>query len=551
MKISTSSISIRLIVCALVGISSLVIGCSRQGGGAGSETPQTFLNEFRLSKRVPPTAFAAILGSNSSEAAKKYHASPWGKSPSGWSQKIAESLPSDGNNARQQFTQVIKALESAGVMKDGALSSEAVKEYAIVGALDKVRHRVEFGFLAETSSADVSSAVLAKLKEVPGFESTDGGKTLQSTFKARGSDSDATSLYLTHDKEFLFVSTAPALLQQLTNNAETTWHTSMQNDALLADALKKLPRRGAPLSVGLVNLTELVSEFPTQDGSKVRSPFSRLVFSAQMADAAHFVGAVTVDPQELESPWVTSLRSAKRMDSYSMVPGDAVGVVSLQTALFKTLHEAMMPYMGPEQQAKAAPLASALQDVVGATVAVRGARGASPFPELLVAIEAKDAPALQAQLGGMLGALAAGGGLPLSPLQTKQLAGQEVQYLMTPLGVGLFLTAKEGKVLATSSEGFITDVIGGNGKPLSGTLTSTSKGLATKEGQLGSLFIDYTKGVEMVEGLQASLAMFTGGAAQVDSSSLAPFREMGTTTAVVYMDRDAVMTEMVHERPSK
>lgn len=460
-----------------------------------------------------------------------------------------QSMAADQPAAKKRVDDMISALESAGILKQGHVSAATVQEYALLAIMNTTAQRADLAVVVNCKSEAVCDAGYKSLQKSHAATRVGESSAMKFDITATEPNELSTTVYFDLDGDYLLFSLDEQLLKRLRPNEASNWRTATKSNQSLTRALERLPRRGEAFSLGVVNIADMLGAVPTHDGKPIKSPFQHIVFGSQMSENLHFVATSTVDPAQSESKWFTDMRTADRMQSFSFIPSDAVGAIGLQAAVFHSLHSLLYPYMSPEQQARVAPLDAALKDVVGATLAVRGARGASPFPEIMLAIEAKDAKALEEQVSGAVGALAAGGGLPISPIQSKDLAGHSVRFVSTPLGIGMFLAIKDGKVMVTSTEGFMADVLGGAAPPLQTALSSHSKQIATQGGQLGSVYIDYTKGVSMVEGLQASLAMFTGGAGQIDRSYLEPFRELGSTTAVVYLDNEALMLEAVSERP--
>jgi hypothetical protein len=117
---------------------------------------------------------------------------------------------------------------------------------------------------------------------------------------------------------------------------------------------------------------------------------------------------------------------------------------------------------------------------------------------------------------------------------SKDIAGSPTRYFTTLLGVGLFISKPAGSnsVLVTSSERAVKDILNvSSGAPkLQPASVSANK--------TGSLYLNFTEVANVLDSVKSSLAMFTGGASDIDKTlDSAKFRKMGVSSSTLgYQD---------------
>src|SRR5690606_13013640 len=123
----------------------------------------------------------------------------------------------------------------------------------------------------------------------------------------------------------------------------------------------------------------------------------------------------------------------------------------------------------------------------------------------------------------------------------KMVDKREVEYILSPLGIGLFLTATEDTVILATSE-----------DTLSRTLQSqTGEGLqlarnTNQEINLAQFYLNAGGIVKLIESLQGSLTMFTGGVAILAPGDMEAVRSLAITSGSVEYIDDMILSRSRH-----
>jgi hypothetical protein len=218
-----------------------------------------------------------------------------------------------------------------------------------------------------------------------------------------------------------------------------------------------------------------------------------------------------------------------------IVPG-AVLATSIDGAVAKAIKAVTLPPPGDGTQAPSMPFIDSLDALQGVTLAVRNASGASPFPELVLELTSSDAPRLKESLKVALGALSAGGGLPLGSWQSKKVGGIDVDFMASPIGIGIFLAATRNGIVVSTSEGVFADIErGAFAKEVPARFEHQA--FAEDKAPLVLGFLSGQRLAALIESVQTSLAMFTGGQSLVDQPTLESVRALGSIgMAATYRD---------------
>jgi hypothetical protein len=138
------------------------------------------------------------------------------------------------------------------------------------------------------------------------------------------------------------------------------------------------------------------------------------------------------------------------------IPGDTAFSFSLDTRILNRLQSLVQASSDP-----AASLAlQQLKSIEAITIGLRNSDGASPIPDVFIEVESADP-------GQVSGTLESGIGLGLMSAGqqaqwiSKDVAGAPTRFVMTPLGVGLYIASPIASrtVVMASSERAITDIV--------------------------------------------------------------------------------------------
>ncbi len=155
------------------------------------------------------------------------------------------------------------------------------------------------------------------------------------------------------------------------------------------------------------------------------------------------------------------------------------------------------------------------------------------MPELAVLVNSSEAPAMIASASALISAGAGAQGF-LPPFQKKQIQGVAVEYALSPFGAGVYLCASGNQAIVSTSEGILTEILTNQKESKSSALdglSADSKSLLSSANSLALMHVDYSRVAALIEGLSASLGIFTGGQPLVENSVLESLKKYGQSTA--------------------
>ena len=229
-------------------------------------------------------------------------------------------------------------------------------------------------------------------------------------------------------------------------------------------------------------------------------------------------------------------------------PDSSLVFLSLHGEIFKAIETAAKKNLPPVQAqsfSQATQLVASLHDV---GLGVTNIPGGALFPAVYLVANSEDSGNLKNTVKGLLQAQTTANKLPVMPWQSKEIGGANVDFTSSPLGIGAYITEKDGKVLIGTTEGVIKDTLGAGGSdsPLLKTLPGDAKQFITDNNPLVLVFVSM-KGIgEMLEGLQDQLAMFTGGQNNFDAAQIEQLKNSGRMVASVGVGESGLQMRSVH-----
>jgi len=183
---------------------------------------------------------------------------------------------------------------------------------------------------------------------------------------------------------------------------------------------------------------------------------------------------------------------------------------------------------------------------VAAKVAPTG-QSMFPIPALAILFETDSKETAQAKLNTLAslteGLSALSGGMLNPPskdpnsseggLQTKTILETEVKYMLSPIGVGVFLAQKGNSVVATLDEREMTKVLSANGKSFASGLAKNSNKLISKNDSVLNFYFDFEQFGGLLESMGGLLAMYAPNDKDaqklVEKENIESMKKMGKT----------------------
>ena len=122
--------------------------------------------------------------------------------------------------------------------------------------------------------------------------------------------------------------------------------------------------------------------------------------------------------------------------------------------------------------------------------------------------------------------------------------------MLTPFGVGAYITSINGMVVLTSSEKLIADLAAAakGGATLSSTMPKGSDTILDAKPVLLA-FANISRLAEVILSTQQNLSMFTGGQSFVDQQQIDQMKKVGSIAGGLTVQSDAIKLRSVYEAP--
>ena len=544
-KRAFSSTAVAIVTLGVLGLA----GCSKSdSAGSSSGGSASGLLGAAVLQQVPANNVAFGVVSTGGAGYQRYKKSPCGTAS--MSARFSDALSKSTDPNQAELKKIMEIAQKLGFMSSDPNAPDVASEMALYAAPNLTTKKMDAAlFLIGATGQDLRKQ-LAVLKQAA---IDDGKKVTAETVgsaEAFSISEEATSTTFTFaaTADKLAVGTNKESAARLWGAADGAWVQSLRTQPRFQRATNNLPTEGEEFGFFYVDVNgvgEAVNALGMPGGfNKNDVPVESVALRASMGDAPTTGIAVAMEPRDDAQKRIFAALSGSGKSSLAeKFPAETVLFIGVDGRVSKTIKDEAIAAGAPIPPEEAENLAL-LDTTDGIGIGVRSARATSPFPEVSIAIQNSNATKLGSYLKDtVLELISAGsGGMPL---QQKKIGDIDVSYILTPLGVGLYVGHGANAVYLTSSEPSFEEMVqlgGGKGVTLASTLSKQSQGLLGSGNPLFSTYINYEDGAELVKNLQGSLAMFTGGQALIEPSELEQFKKMGKVSiAGEWKDNVAVL----------
>lgn len=542
----------------------LLVGCSkRQEAAVSSSAPSLF--DRPIAAYVPGSALGVVIAVSDSQGAELVRRTPWGGGQQGYFQQIFDRATQSSPDDARKIKVFLEAARKAGI---GALAPDqksSLREYVLFGGVQPNSKVPEFGIYAFASAGADSTVVAASFKSAfveEHFKVTEesfaGGGRGYSVAAADAGAVD-TTFYVGALKDRLAVTSSRALTEAFLTDTKSSWIQEVRKTEAFKVATRDFTSGPEQFAVAYVDLnrgvrtiTELI---PADTRSQVNAsnlPIDSIAFEGRFKDTLTYRLACGVAPRNPDQKGIlTQLVAGSEQGALLTMPQGGSFYLTVNGQVFRSLRNALLK---ESQVADAMKIyekeLSLIDSIENVGFSVRNARAGSPFPDILLSAKSSRAAELQTLVKEKIVSGVAQSGMQGMSFLTKQVKNVPTSYMNSPLGVGVYLAVSGGNLLATSSELALEDQIEVSSGKTSfvSSLSPNSQKVFSTAHTLGAMHIDYGRGVELVEGVQGSFAMFTGGQAMVDRATLDEFRKLGTLSGSVAI-QDGLLSLVVSADP--
>jgi hypothetical protein len=556
---------------ALVICTGGLIGCSKKGdSGAPNESP--LLSEKMLSKLPPSTAGFTVLDLGG-EGYKLLQSSPFNssanvkKSFDAFVQKARESsFEDDKPTLDRQLALAQKGYEALvrlGVVgADGTYTPALVfsKVVGFVGPINDDKLPIDLGFFSE---AKTGTDMVEKLAIVRNFFSESGVLVTQEKMGSADGlvasvEGASAKLYIAATKTHFAVSIRKSDIEGFFSDANTDTLAQLKNAPEFKKASASLPGnknaitftyasidRMRPLIERIASLDEETAFDPKN--VPVESLAGQTVFSSQYSARLNIAVTPRTDSQRKIS---TAFESGSLSPAATKLPANIALAISLDAKGITKLDSLLEPL----QNGPGAEVAAQVKKLSGLTLGVRNNSGGSPVPDIFISVDSQNRDELGKLLESSLGmALSMTG--ENTKWMSKEIDGSSTRYFTTLIGAGVYMSypKNSNSLLVGTSENVVRDLIAsdsGKAQTLSASLTEPQQA-QFKSYNLASAYFNFSRVGDLVDSVQSTLAMFTGGNSDLNNAlNSTKLRALGIGVGGVSYAAGVVSLESSFEPPS-
>jgi|GEM_PF-1551488 len=569
-----------IIVIVLTSLATCLGACSKESKTTATpsqEAQSSSLLEVPLLKKIPASAVGFLVSDLSGEGYKKFKTSPWfNDMPLESAMGELERAGADPEQKKvvEALTQFLKKL--GAITPDGKTNVDQVISSLVVVADQPVSQTDELDLAAYIAAAGTTNlkdklpVLRDALKELGASikEDTVQGADAFVASLPKSSDDDSEAgeftLHVGASEKLLGISDAKTLVENLFATSEINGIQKIRELPEFKRAEVAVRGTEAPLFLGFVSAAKLlpaakaVTKKDGVSGKELRATLGGDDSEADSSEDQEEAQAEDFNPQEVPIDGVVVSQGIDQ----GIVTRGGVAVTAKtdsQRTIFAALNEGALPAAAKDLPADmalalaldtrsiakvesllkdlenggAVPALPQIKALKGLTLGIRNNDAGSPIPELVVALESEKRDELAATLEELFGAGLKSAGQEATWM-SKDIAGSSTRYFTTLLGVGLFISKPSGSnsVLVTSSERAVKDMLNvSSGAPKLQPAT-------TNANKTGSLYLNFTEVANVLDSVKSSLAMFTGGASDIDKAlDSAKFRKMGVSSSTLgYQD---------------
>lgn len=461
---------------------------------------------------------------------KRWLNSPWGNKVQGVTifKTAVDQIKASGATEQQVkvATTIIDSLNKLGLLSsDGKLQIERVASSAVLylAARPNSQLPIDSGIFVRAAAGTSMRERFNVLKQVI----NDGGiKTIDlkianaTAFSAVGSESassdDSLSIYVATEGDKLGIALSKSALEVLFKATPTSGLANLKAQPEFASAERAVRSSQGALSFAFLSLKALTPVIPQPELNNL--PVSAVALEQAYGDAmTTTAGLVTSPTSDLQKVVLKAFEGAQLPTSSFKLPADTAVSLSLDTRVVTKLDSAALDAADPS----AAIALQQLQGIDGITLGLRGGDQGSLFPELYLSLNSSTRERVSAALEILvgLGMMTTGQNLKWA---SKEIGGEPTRYVVTPLGVGVYIAAPKGSndIVVASSERALADLTSAakGGASLDSTISTGLRGRATGASTAASLYLNFVRFGEVLDSVKGSLISMLGTSQELDSA---------------------------------
>jgi hypothetical protein len=280
-------------------------------------------------------------------------------------------------------------------------------------------------------------------------------------------------------------------------------------------------------------------------------PFESLIAASRIE--GQLTGALSLPFRpdlEDKATWQSLSKLSKATTVANSVPDSALFYLSLNGEIFKTIQQLATKNLPPQKAQQIMQVTALLSSINDVGIGVTNLPGGALFPSVFLLANSNQGEQLRAQLKGILQAQGQSANLPASSWKTKEIEGSSVDYTLSPLGIGAYLTDHEGHLVLGTTETVVRDSLKANAgqSSLLKGVSQEAKAFTLPASQppLAMMYANFEGVADLVDSLQNNLAMFTGGQSNFDTTQIEALRNIGKVLGTVRVSDSSASVRSVY-----
>ncbi len=451
-----------LFLISFMAMSSLIFACSKDDSASSSsssffsffksEKAECFLNSSPFTKKItqdsPLFAIWDTTNSEYKDLIKKY--------PLSFNESTLTNLIKNDKTVQKNIKLLEKIfdtqkLDASSVISKGVLFFEEIKEGSFPMAI--------FMELEQEINQKELYSTLKDVAKKNGLESLDISLNGQSGVSITSKDGtkEFTMNFLTKGKQIAISNRTYLLERFLSNDFDSGYMKKLFDED---SSFKKSYEKASQKDATTIFTASLILNSKFLPDKKVQSELSKLavkniVMNQSIVDKKVLLNkfASSYDPQsDGQEKIKTVLSGIKKTNAPFDLPNETFASVTFNVDLIKNLFE----IFGKE---KTLDKFQSVIDMNSLNITLQSPRG-SLFPNIaLVGTNVKNADTITNDIKTLFSNTASGGFLSAKNWQTKKVEKLDTEYIMTPMGVGIFLTKNNSNVIIASSENLLVELL--------------------------------------------------------------------------------------------
>ncbi len=353
------------------------------------------------------------------------------------------------------------------------------------------------------------------------------------------------SLYLYNTKDEIGFATDSKLIETIAKKEPTETLKKFISQGKENGFMKKIYGRSNEYGFGALDLTHLTNLIKEKSSGKLNEiPITFAFFSNQMglknSGQKDYVAFKMTDKFDFSIPTKGAVNSISKFNK------DSVGALTIDNSVLQIAKKNMLENLPASQTPEIKSKLDILNSLNTIGISVNKSAGGTIFPELSTFVKVKNSiDNVKSSFFDAFKTLISQSPLPLSEWQEKEVNGLKTNYLLSPLGIGLFVANTENTLyLSTTENGLTNSLSEENKETLLDTLPKDSIDEIKTKNPAIFLYVDYSKVADMIKDASSSMSMFTGGQSNFDEEQYNSLKGMGKFSAALNIEGKSLVAEM-------